>query len=99
MCCQAGWKLVALSVLEAALAGAPLVGSTFGHELEYLEGDAWYTDPGDGDSLRTAVINAWQAGRNHPRALAMKRKVLERFNWDHCGRNGKSYRRVLNAKK
>ena len=28
--------------LEAALAGAPLVGSTFGHELEYLEGDAWY---------------------------------------------------------
>ena len=33
--------------LEAALSGTPLVGSTFGHELEYLEGDAWYADPGD----------------------------------------------------
>ena len=47
--------------LEAALSGAPLVGSTFGHELEYLEGDAWYTDPGDANSLRTAVIKAWEA--------------------------------------
>ena len=42
--------------LEAALAGAPLVGSTFGHELEYLEGDAWYADPGDANSLLKAVI-------------------------------------------
>ena len=86
--------------LEAALAGAPLVGSTFGHELEYLEGDAWYSDPGDGDSLRTAVINAWQAGRNHPRALAMRRKVLERFNWDRTvDATENLYRRVLSAKK
>ena len=38
--------------LEAALAGAPLVGSTFGHELEYLEGDAWYADPENADSSK-----------------------------------------------
>ena len=42
--------------LEAALSGTPLVGSTFGHELEYLEGDAWYADPGDASSLRNAVL-------------------------------------------
>ena len=85
--------------LEAALAGVPLVGSTFGHELEYLEGDAWYADPGDADSLQKAVVGAWEAGRQHPRAIAMKRKVLERFNWERTvDATEKLYRRVLNAK-
>ena len=57
------------------------MGSTFGHELEYLEGDAWYADPADADSLKKAVFSAMRAGRHHPRPIAMKRKVLERFNW------------------
>ena len=52
--------------LEAALSGTPLVGSTFGHELEYLEGDAWYADPGDAASLKKAVLAALLAGRQHP---------------------------------
>ena len=64
--------------LEAALCGTPLVGSLFGHELEYLEGDAWTCDPGDPDSIRQAVEAAWSAGRQHSRPVAMKRKVLER---------------------
>ena len=86
--------------LEAALSGAPLVGSTFGHELEYLEGDAWYADPGDANSLLRAVVAAWQAGRHHPRAIAMKRKVLERFNWERTvDSTEKLYRRVMNANK
>ena len=46
--------------LEAALSGTPLVGSTFGHELEYLEGDAWYADPGDEASIRNSVLSALQ---------------------------------------
>ena len=29
---------------RSALSGTPVVGSTFGHELEYLECDAWYGD-------------------------------------------------------
>jgi glycosyltransferase involved in cell wall biosynthesis len=68
--------------LEAALSGTPLVGSTFGHELEYLGGDAWYADPGDADSLERAVHAALSAGRHSIRPLRMKRKVLERFNWE-----------------
>ena len=52
--------------LEAALSGTPLGGSTFGHELEYLEGDAWYADPGDANSLRNAVLAALQAGNSIP---------------------------------
>ena len=46
--------------LEAALSGTPLVGSTFGHELEYLEGDAWYADPGDATASETLY---WQRCR------------------------------------
>ena len=61
--------------LEAALAGAPLVGSTFRHELEYLEGDAWY-GTGDQSSLLQAVVGAWKAGRHHARPIAMKKKYL-----------------------
>ena len=36
-----------------------------GHELEYLEGDAWYADPGNAISLRNAVLAALGAGRQH----------------------------------
>ena len=86
--------------LEAALSGTPLVGSTFGHELEYLEGDAWYADPADENSLRKAVLEAMQAGRKHPRPIAMKRKVLERFNWEQTVDATEClYRRVLERRR
>ena len=85
--------------LEAALCGTPLVGSIFGHELEYLEGDAWSCDPGDPDSIREAVEAAWAAGRHHSRPVAMKRKVLEKFNWEQTvDSTERLYRRVLNRK-
>ena len=82
--------------LEAALSGTPLVGSTFGHELEYLGGDAWYADPGDEVSLKNAVLAALEAGRQHSRPIAMKRKVLERFNWEQTvDATERLYQRVL----
>ena len=82
--------------LEAALSGTPLVGSTFGHELEYLEGDAWYADPGDAASLKKAVLAAMLAGRQHARPIAMKRKVLERFNWERTvDATERLYRKVV----
>ncbi|WP_114988911.1 glycosyltransferase family 4 protein [Synechococcus sp. N19] len=82
--------------LEAALSGTPIVGSTFGHELEYLEADAWYADPGDAASIRNAVLAAMEAGRQHHRPIAMKRKVLERFNWERTvDATERLYHRVL----
>ena len=83
--------------LEAALSGTPIVGSTFGHELEYLEGDAWYGDPANPASIRMAVKDAMKKGRNSTRTLAMKRKVLEKFNWERTvDQTLKLYNRVLN---
>jgi len=82
--------------LEAALSGTPLVGSTFGHELEYLEGDAWYADPANPDSIQRAVLAAIEAGRNSRQTQHMKRKVLERFNWEQTvDATERLYRRVL----
>ena len=45
-----------LVTLEAALSGTPVVGSTFGHELEYLQQDCWYCDPADPQSIHRAVL-------------------------------------------
>jgi len=85
--------------LEAALSGTPLVGSTFGHELEYLEGDAWYADPADPQSIRKAVLAALQAGRQCLQAQRMKRKVLERFNWEQTvDATERLYHRVLSKR-
>ena len=86
--------------LEAALSGTPVVGSTFGHELEYLESDAWYADPGDAASIKAAVMAALQGGRQHPRAISMKRKVLERFNWERTvDATERLYKMVLERRK
>ena len=84
--------------LEAALTGTPVVGSSFGHELEYLQNDTWWADPGDPGSIEAAVTAAWQAGPQHERPLNLKRRILERFNWERTvDATELLYRRVLNG--
>ena len=81
--CLASWMdTCGLVSLEAALSGTPLVGSTFGHELEYLRGDAWLADPGDATSIRRAVEGAWEAGPHSERPLRLKERILADFNWE-----------------
>ena len=81
--CLASWMdTCGLVSLEAALSGTPLVGSTFGHELEYLKGDAWLADPADPNSIRNAVEAAWQAGPHSERPTRLKQRILAEFNWE-----------------
>lgn len=81
--CLASWMdTCGLVSLEAALSGTPLVGSTFGHELEYLQGDAWLADPADPSSIRKSVEAAWQAGPNSERPTRLKQRILGEFNWE-----------------
>ena len=85
-----------LVTLEAALAGAPVVGSTFGHELEYLHNDCWWADPANPDSIRDAVVSAWKAGRTDARPVRLKRRILEEFNWERTAdATERLYDRVL----
>ena len=84
--------------LESALSVTPVVGSTFGHELEYLRGDAWYGDPGDPESIRDAVMHAWEEGKHGSRSSRLKRRILEEFNWEQTvDHSERLYYRVLNG--
>lgn len=88
-----------LVTLEAALTGVPVVGSTFGHELEFLKGDCWWCDPADPTSIRQAVEAAWQAGRTDERPIRLKRRILEEFNWESTtDATERLYRRVLHQR-
>ena len=85
-----------LVTLEAALTGTPVVGSTFGHELEYLRQDTWWCNPGDPDSVKDAVEQAWSAGRDHSKANKLKARILNDFNWQNTAKaTEKLYLRVL----
>jgi len=95
--CLASWMdTCGLVSLEAALSGTPLVGSTFGHELEYLRNDAWLADPGDPLSIRRCVEAAWQAGPHSERPIKLKQRILSDFNWEKTTTATEElYRRVI----
>jgi len=88
-----------LVTLEAALSGTPVVGSTFGHELEYLQKDCWYCDPADPESIHQAVMKAMRAGRHDKKAIQLKSRILRDFNWEQAAEATESlYRRVINQR-
>lgn len=83
--------------LEAALTGTPVVGSTVGHEVEYLQGDAWLADPADPAAIRQAVEQAIAAGRDSERPRRLRQRVLEQFNWLRTAEATEAlYKQVLN---
>ena len=96
--CLASWMdTCGLVSLEAALSGTPLVGSTFGHELEYLQEDAWLADPADPESLRKAVEAAWQAGPHSERPTRLKQRILSSFNWERTAEATlELYKKIIN---
>ena len=86
-----------LVTLEAALSGTPVVGSTFGHELEYLKGEAWYCDPGNPETIRTAIIEALEEGKYGSKSCRLKRRILEEFNWEKTvDSTERLYRKIIN---
>lgn len=92
--CLTSWMdTCGLVSLEAGLSGTPLVGSTFGHELEYLQGDAWLADPADPASIRKAVEAAWIAGPHSERPIKLKQRILSEYNWE---RNADSTLKLYN---
>jgi len=69
------FETAGLTSLEAALAGCAVVSTSRGYAPAYLGDDAHYCDPGDPESLRTAVAQALRKGPSP----ALRRRVLERF--------------------
>lgn len=95
--CLASWMdTCGLVSLEAALSGTPLVGSTFGHELEYLQTDAWLADPANPENLRRAIEAAWQAGPHSERPTRLKQRILAEYNWERTtDRTLELYNKIL----
>ena len=95
--CLVSWMdTCGLVSLEAASCGTPLVGSTFGHELEYLQKDAWLADPGDADSILMNIEKAWNAGRYNNKSVQLKKRVLSEYNWEQMAdASEKIYKNVI----
>lgn len=95
--CLVSWMdTCGLVSLEAALSGTPLVGSTFGHELEYLQGDAWLADPASASTIRRAVEAAWAAGPHSEKPTRLKKRILANYNWEQTAdQTIKLYEKVL----
>jgi glycosyltransferase involved in cell wall biosynthesis len=74
-----------LVTMEAALADCNVVDSISGCELEYFGDIPYYCDPADGDSIRTAVVKAFE---NHPRDAALRQRLKERilreYTWERA---------------
>jgi glycosyltransferase involved in cell wall biosynthesis len=64
--------------LEAAAAGCRIVTTSYGSVREYFGDLAWYCNPSDLMSIRSAVLLALEATPNH----ALREKILSSFTWD-----------------
>lgn len=69
------FETAGLTSLEAALASCAVVSTSRGYAQAYLGRDAHYCDPGDAESLRTAVARARRAGPSP----ALRRRVAQRY--------------------
>jgi len=74
------FETTGLVSLEAALSGCSVVSTSRGHAREYFEDLAWYCDPADPDSIRSAVRRAWAT----PPSPDLKRRVLARNSGPHA---------------
>lgn len=67
-----------LTLLEAAMSGAPIVAPTGGAAREYFGPHARYVHPTDSAGIQAAVVEAFHA----PRDPVLADLVRDRFTWD-----------------
>jgi glycosyltransferase involved in cell wall biosynthesis len=73
------FETTGLVSLEAALCGCNVVSTDRGYAKEYLGELAWYCNPGEPDTIRAAVEQAWQS----PPRPELRDKVLSSYTWKH----------------
>lgn len=80
--------------LEAALANCKVVSTDRGTAREYLGEEALYCDPGDPNSIRSAVLSAL----THPGFPKLRQRILQEYNWERVARLTLSaYQFLLNS--
>lgn len=84
-----------LTSIEAALAGCAIVVGNQGAEREYFGDFAYYCNPADVDSVREAVLKAWE-DRDMARREAFREYILKRYTWVETARiTAQAYEQVL----
>lgn len=68
-----------LSSIEAAAMGCNIVVTEKGDPRDYFEDYAYYCDPASIDSIRSAIIDAYEAPVNPE----LRTHVLNNFTWEH----------------
>jgi glycosyltransferase involved in cell wall biosynthesis len=82
-----------LSSLEAALSGCNIVSTDRGSAREYFGEYAEYCDPSSIESIRRAVVKAFEK----PKDEGLKEHIRKNYSWDRAGEDTlKAYRMLLN---
>lgn len=85
------YELPGIVSLEAARCGAAVVVSDHGTARDYFGGDAWYCQPGNADSIRSAVYAAYYA----PRSKSLMARVAS-YTWESAAEETLStYQKVM----
>ncbi len=83
-----------LVYLEAAAAGCNVVATSIGSAKEYLGDLAWYCNPYEIESIREAVLKAYES----PKRKELQEHVLQNFTWQRAAeRTLDVYHKVLNG--
>jgi glycosyltransferase involved in cell wall biosynthesis len=81
-----------LASLEAAASGCGLVVTDRGSTRDYFGENALYCEPESEDSIRSAVLKAWEG----PPSPSLRRIMSEKFTWEEVARLTRdSYSSVL----
>lgn len=75
-------EVVSLTSVNAAACGASLVLTRNGFEHEYMRDDAFYCDPGDTESIASAIDDAWTShDERRERRAALSERVRREYTW------------------
>jgi glycosyltransferase involved in cell wall biosynthesis len=86
------FETTGLVSLEAAVSGCNVVTTEVGYAREYFKDMAWYCNPGDPDSIRSAVFAALAA----PPQDLLRERILQHYTWEHTAEaTAAAYRDVL----
>jgi len=75
------FETTGLSSLEAAVMGCNIVVTDKGDTRDYFKDDAWYCEPDDITSIKTAVDVAFNAPYNE----MFRKRILEQYTWRRAG--------------
>ncbi|MBB5356075.1 glycosyltransferase involved in cell wall biosynthesis [Anoxybacillus mongoliensis] len=79
--------------LEAAVNGCNIVVTDRGTTKEYFGDYAFYCEPNDVQSIRNAIIKAFQSEYNEN----LKKRILEEYTWENTAmKTVEAYRKILN---